>query len=282
MGDSLPVQGSTEILEDDDGPEPTLPPSDRYALRKRLGGGSFGAVWKAWDRQANTWVAVKLINQKHAKVAMDEVELLRKARPQCTRHHVLCYLDAYTLQRGATPFVAVVTEFVEGTTLEDVKAPSGAQLAQWTAQLFEALQFLHGLGIVHRDVKPANIMIRPDGSLVLVDLGLGCSPCPTTFWGVVGTPDYMWPPLLEAMDRAHKTGQPVRVTLEVLMAADYYSAAVSIASVALKAREPAIDDLPARKRYDAIMRQPVIVAGRPKLTRFLHFMLQRPNEGAKA
>jgi serine/threonine protein kinase len=107
-----------------------------------------------------------------------------------------------------------VFEFIAGRTLEGHLREFGAvtleQAKQWFSQLASALQHAHGLGIVHRDVKPANIIVRePDGSCCLVDFGIALTADEaerlTKEGYVIGTPGYMSPEQMRGDDVDHAT-----------------------------------------------------------------------------
>jgi serine/threonine protein kinase len=274
MGDTVIVN-----MPPDSAPVLPLPPSERYQLIKSLGAGAFGKVYLAWDRVAARQVAVKLMPKRHARHVQQEVRMLQRASGGCAQHHVVCYLDSYATTHRGAPYLAVVTEYVRGRTLEQFTNATGAQLARWTVQLFRALRYLHRMGIVHRDIKPANVMVRGDDSLVLVDLGIGCGPCPTELYGVDGSPPFMWPPLLAAMERAAR-GEPVTVTLEALKAGDYYSAALTIALVALAGRVDA-EDHTAASLLRAVLGAGTLVPRRPRLNTFLRTVLEHPEGNSR-
>src|SRR5207244_11401465 len=99
---------------------------------------------------------------------------------------------------NGTPYL--VCDFVEGITLADLltsRRPTSAESAKLVAEVAEALRYAHSLGVVHRDVKPSNIMIRPDGSPCVMDFGLAkrdAGEITMTIDGqVLGTPAYMSP-----------------------------------------------------------------------------------------
>lgn len=289
--DTLAVHDAPTLLlsnvnVDDEMMDVDMEPSTRYRLQRKLNRGAFGEVWAAWDNKNNRQVAVKLIPSKYAPAVQREVELLKSAQSECAQNHVLCYIDTYSLQKNGKAYIGVVTELVPGRALSAIPRNqiTAKKMAKWTADLFRALRYLHSLGIVHRDVKPDNVMIKPNEELVLVDLGIGCSTeeptkCARKYTQVEGTPLFMWPPILEAQATAARTGIPVEIDLDFLKVLDYYGAAVTMAVMALS---PILNIRKMTSAQDlkmAISKMPYIVANRPKLDNFLRTIIDDPAMG---
>ena len=288
--DTFRVHDTTLLLKDDDGVHETMDlqmdPSERYRLQRKLNRGAFGEVWAALDNKNKKQVAVKLIPSKFGPAVKWEVDLLKGAQGECTQNHVLCYIDTYPVRKWNKNYIGVVTELVKGQALSDIPHDkiTPKRLAKWTVQLFRALRYLHSLGIVHRDVKPDNIMIQPDDSLVLVDLGIGCSTrvptaCARRYTQVEGTPLFMWPPILEAQKTAARTGTPVEIGVLALKVADYYSAAITMAIMALRPMINIDEKTVAQDLNTAITKMPYIVASLPKLDNFLRTIIDKPEMG---
>lgn len=171
-----------------------------YRLVRRLGAGGMGTVWAALNGD-NQEVALKLL---HPHIARDpsararlarEVELLHRVRGR----GVARVVDAEVEDDDAF----VVTELIEGPTLEeDVAADgafSGVELAGLAQGLADALASIHRVGVVHRDLKPGNVMMSPAGP-VLIDFGIAQVADDTrlTQTGMVtGTPGYLDPEVIE-------------------------------------------------------------------------------------
>lgn len=150
----------------------------RYRIARLLGQGGMGAVYRAWDLSLNIPVALK---EQVPGPGMD-TEALTQLRAQFQREaQVLAGLSHANLPRVTDYFdwnrnVYLVMDFVDGESLEAVIAQRGplpeAWVVNWATQLLDALEICHAGRIVHRDVKPLNIIIRPDHRAVLVDFGL--------------------------------------------------------------------------------------------------------------
>ncbi|MGZ0163753.1 MAG: protein kinase domain-containing protein [Planctomycetales bacterium] len=187
---------STEIEE----PEPEAPAAvGRYEIRKVLGKGGFGAVYQAYDAQLERHVAVKIpILGKDVK----NDDFLQEARQlaQLTHPSIVTVFDV-GIANGAC---YIVSDFLDGASLSDwlpKHSPTWQQSAKIVATLAEALAFAHSRGIVHRDVKPANVIMTErtgDFVPVLVDFGLALSQISAGSTGtrrgdITGTPSYMSP-----------------------------------------------------------------------------------------
>ncbi len=165
--------------------------AERFRARALLGSGAMGRVLRATDRQLDREVAIKLL-----AVTGDE-RLMGRARREATalsrvRHpNVLAVFEAG--EEEGIPFL--VTELLEGASLDEARP--GDALATML-QVAEGLEAVHGAGLIHRDVKPANIILCRDGRAVLVDFGLVSSTGTilTRTGEVVGTPAYLAPELL--------------------------------------------------------------------------------------
>ena len=169
-----------------------------YELLEELGRGGFGAVWRARDPRGGE-VALKLLHPagwleqgERERFLREAQALLRVQAPGLVR-----LLDAGL--SGARPYL--VMELVPGETLAAV-LKRGERLAPPVAlgiarELCGTLAALHAQGVVHRDVKPANVVLRPDGQPVLLDLGLALllesSARLTRSGELLGTPAYMAP-----------------------------------------------------------------------------------------
>ena len=173
--------------------------NNRYRIVKLVGQGGFGAVYRAWDTNLMTPVALK----ENADTGPD-------AQRQFEREaHLLANLRHANLPRVSDHFVLpgqgqyLVMDFVEGRSLSDLLAERGGPLDEaealpWIRQVADALEYLHTRTppVIHRDIKPDNIIIGPDGRAMLVDFGISKEFAPgkgTTVGARAITPGYSPP-----------------------------------------------------------------------------------------
>jgi eukaryotic-like serine/threonine-protein kinase len=194
---TLPLGGSdpTEALPGAPGPRLIL---GRYRLERRLGAGGFGVVWLAWDEKLEREVAVKAIPLENG--GGERVE--REARAAARLNHP-GIVGIYELASDEHD-VYLVSELVRGRTLAELLragAIADRDVARIGMALCEALDHAHARGVIHRDVKPQNVMVVADpaagaGFAKLADFGVAhvASGDPLTRTGdVVGTLAYMAP-----------------------------------------------------------------------------------------
>ena len=189
---------------------PSLRDHPRYRVLALLGKGGMGAVFKAEHRLMGRPVAIKVINQAlTSKAAI--VERFRRevqAAARLAHPNIVAAHDAE--QAGDTHFL--VMEYVEGTDLARLAAERGrlpvAEACDYIRQAARGLQHAHERGMIHRDVKPHNLMRTPNGIIKILDFGLArwASEAGSTAGGetgrgvLLGTLDYMAP---EQADSAH-------------------------------------------------------------------------------
>jgi WD40 repeat protein len=170
----------------------------RFALRRRLGEGAFGAVYEAYDPQLDRPVALKVAHRGTLSNPRSVQRFLRDARAaaQLQHPHIVPVFDAG--QDAGHYYIA--SAFVDGRTLEAVineARPNFRRAAQLVRELAEGLAYAHSLGIVHRDVKPANTMVDKEGRAHIIDFGLAhradLEERLTQAGAVLGTPTYIAP-----------------------------------------------------------------------------------------
>ncbi len=174
----------------------------RYRLTQPLGAGGMGQVWQAHDTVLQRDVAIKAVDLPAHLGDDDRAALrsrvLREARAAARIDHPATVRVFDVVEDGSR--VYVVMELVRAPTLADVVERQGplapSRAAGVGLGLLGALQAAHGAGIVHRDVKPANVMMLDDGGVKLADFGIASVKDDTriTVAGfVLGTPSYMAP-----------------------------------------------------------------------------------------
>ncbi len=176
------------------------PFGDRFQLIEELGRGGMGVVWRAVDTLLGREVAVKHVRGPGQGAAPLDTKatarLLREARAAAKLNHPGAVTVYDVVRSGAE--VVIVMELVRGTTLSALVAREGplppARVASIGAQLAEVLGAAHALGVIHRDVKPENVMLLAGGRVKLADFGIArLSSEVTTTTSVFGTPAYMAP-----------------------------------------------------------------------------------------
>jgi hypothetical protein len=181
---------------------PTLVPGDvvggRFEILSLLGTGGMGVVFKANDRTLDEVVALKTL--RGDLDAVDEMESrfrseIRLAR-KVSSHHV-CRVHEYGVDRGLH---YISMEYVDGVTLKDLLHETGGLPADVAldiaAQILAGLAAIHDAGIMHRDMKPTNLMRTPAGLIKLMDFGIAKELGGITLTAAgqaVGTPEYMSP-----------------------------------------------------------------------------------------
>src|SRR5262245_17028297 len=171
----------------------------RYQIVSQLGRGAMGTVYRALDPAIERTVAIKTLNPEVPDDDMEDLKkrFLREAKSAGRLNHpnVVTVYDV-----GETDGVAYIAmEFLEGQSLRqmlDARAPLPVHtIGDIVAQIADALDYAQRFGIVHRDVKPANIMLSPAGLAKLTDFGVAYMPASTmTQVGmVVGSPKYLSP-----------------------------------------------------------------------------------------
>ena len=188
---------------------PTRVIGGRYVVLAELGRGGMGIVWRAEDRMMGRHVAVKELHLPDGLGPEDRrlfrERLLREART-AGRLNDPAIVTAYdVVSDGGVDHI--VMELIEAPTLADVVARSGPlsenAALEVARRLLGALRTAHERGVVHRDVKPSNVMLGNDGRVTLTDFGIAQAaddPRLTTTGSLVGSPGYMAP---ERLDGGH-------------------------------------------------------------------------------
>jgi eukaryotic-like serine/threonine-protein kinase len=197
--------------------------NERFAPREVIGGGGMGSVWRAYDKDLERDVAIKVLSADCAPGGAEAVRFTVEARitGQLEHPYIVPVYEFGTDQRGAR-FLAM--RLVQGKTLEETINAAGASrltphclgdLLQILVKICDAVSFAHSRGVIHRDLKPSNIMISDFGQVYVMDWGVArsatrsceagqssptgapeaeCAPTDTEPPGtLIGTPSYMAP-----------------------------------------------------------------------------------------
>jgi serine/threonine-protein kinase len=146
----------------------------RFVIRERLGGGGMGDVYSAVDSELTRTVAIKVLGMRYAADPMSKRRFLREAQMASILNHPNIATIYEIGEISGIPYI--VMEYVEGQTLTDVVASKGrlpiAAVIDIGRQMASALEEAHEKGVVHRDIKSANIILTSRGSVKILDFGL--------------------------------------------------------------------------------------------------------------
>ncbi|GGY78618.1 serine/threonine-protein kinase [Streptomyces nitrosporeus] len=179
----------------------------RFTLVARLGGGGMGMVWRARDQALHRDVALKEVRPPDPALAEHDpgaartlrARVMREARALARLDHPNVVTIHHIVDPGEEGYPWIVMELVEGSSLQD-RLAAGPMPPREAAELgrgvLSALRAAHAAGIHHRDVKPANVLLRTDGRPVLTDFGIAAireSTSLTATGALIGSPDYIAP-----------------------------------------------------------------------------------------
>ncbi|MER7999189.1 serine/threonine-protein kinase [Streptomyces sp. NPDC095613] len=184
----------------------------RFELLERLGSGGMGTVWRARDTVLEREVALKEVRPPDPAHAAADPELarvprervLREARALARLSHPHVVTIHHIVDEGTFPWL--VMELLRGESLQDrlARGPlEPREAARLGRQVLAALRAAHTAGIHHRDVKPANVMLRTDGSAVLTDFGIAALPDSSSLTrtgDLIGSPEYIAPERIRGRD----------------------------------------------------------------------------------
>lgn len=179
----------------------------RYTLTRLLGAGGFGQVWQAHDPVLGVDVAVKQVRLDAELPDEARAELMARAASEARNAarlrdnaHIVTVYDVVEVDDGPWRVPWIVMQWVDGRSLAEAlkhDGPLSAQQALRVAEaLLDALETAHRAGIVHRDVKPANVLLAVNGAVLLADFGIALAqadPRITRTAVVIGSPAYMAP-----------------------------------------------------------------------------------------
>ncbi|WP_367130340.1 serine/threonine-protein kinase [Saccharothrix sp. HUAS TT1] len=188
----------------------------RFELLERLGSGGMGTVWRALDLGLHREVAIKevrpadadQIESNPAMAAQLRERVLRESRALARLQHPNVVSIYQIIESPDSPYPWIVMELVRGTSL-DARLNDGVltpvEAARVGRDVLAALRSAHSAGVMHRDVKPGNVLLRTDGSAVLTDFGIAAlqgSTQLTATGDVIGSPEYIAPERLRG-DETH-------------------------------------------------------------------------------
>lgn len=169
----------------------------RYRLERKLGSGGMADVWLAEDQELGRKVAVKILHERYA----NDDQFVERFRREATHAASLSHPNIVSIfDRGeAGGSYYIVMEYVEGRTLKELIVTRGAcpipVAVSYVRQVLAGLRFAHRAGIVHRDVKPHNVIVDSDGHVKVMDFGIaraGTSQM-TEVGSIIGTAQYLSP-----------------------------------------------------------------------------------------
>ncbi|MCA9137214.1 MAG: serine/threonine-protein kinase, partial [Planctomycetales bacterium] len=194
VGESLSLTRSLSISSIDRDIIPVL--SERYQLTELLGEGGYGRVFKAFDQQLERHVAIKIPHRHRITSAKHLERYLEEARTVAKLDH-RAIVSVYDVLRSDDGLPCIVSAFIDGSNLSDRMRSDPLTLRraiEVLAEIGRALSYVHSCGIVHRDIKPGNILLSLDDKPFLTDFGLALRDEEmTSSKARVGTPAYMSP-----------------------------------------------------------------------------------------
>ncbi|TDD73354.1 serine/threonine protein kinase, partial [Actinomadura rubrisoli] len=179
----------------------------RFELRDRLGSGGMGTVWRAFDLALEREVALKEVRLADVDTAHHDPDVaamlrervMREARALARLDHPNVVTIHHIVDSPDMPHPWLVMELVRGRSLQERLALGPLSPAEGAATgrgILAALRAAHEAGVCHRDVKPANVLLRTDGTPVLTDFGIAVleeASRVTATGGLVGSPEYIAP-----------------------------------------------------------------------------------------
>ncbi len=175
----------------------------RYHIEGELGRGGMSVVYRGYDPVLDRAVAIKVLHPHLATRDDSRTRFTREAKAVARLKHP-SIVEVYDYSPPDSPRAYIVTELIEGPTLrafvEENPLRHGEASALLMVPVFEALSHAHAKGVVHRDVKPENIMLRPDGVPVLMDFGIASMVDTETLTAtgtMLGSPAHMAPEIVE-------------------------------------------------------------------------------------
>ncbi len=170
---------------------PPSPPAERYEVLRRLGSGGFADVFEARDRETGERVALKVLREGSAVPARAAREI--EAASALGHPAIVALRDTITDGRR----VCLVWELVDGDALDRLQGELGdADAVAVAVELFDGLGFAHSQGVIHRDVKPQNVMLDEQGHVKIMDFGIARlldADTLTSEGDLIGTIAYMSP-----------------------------------------------------------------------------------------
>ncbi|MFF0385876.1 serine/threonine-protein kinase [Streptomyces sp. NPDC004286] len=174
----------------------------RYRLLSPLGEGGMGTVWRAYDEVLQREVAVKEVRAPAGLPAGDVERMYARLEREAWAAARVAHPNVVTVydvaMEGGRPWI--VMELVRGRSLADILETSGplsvTETARVGAEVLGALRAAHDVGVLHRDVKPANVLLSDDGRVVLTDFGIASvegSSALTMAGEVIGSPEFLSP-----------------------------------------------------------------------------------------
>lgn len=186
----------------------------RFELLERLGGGGMGLVWRARDTALDREVALKEVRPTDSAMAEADPDgarqmrdrVLREAKALARLQHPNVVIIHHIVDSPEHAYPWLVMELVRGGSLADrlnrgpLSAPEAARMGRG---VLGALRAAHAAGVQHRDVKPGNVLLRPDGTPVLTDFGIAAvhgATALTATGALIGSPEYIAPERIRGVE----------------------------------------------------------------------------------
>lgn len=188
---------------------PGLLVGGRYRLVERIGAGGMGSVWEAWDERLHRRVALKQLHPQPGLSAADarlaSNRAMREARITARLHHANAVPVYDAVDHDGMP--CLIMQYLPSRSLQNALTERGtlsiAEVARIGSEVAAALAAAHEVGIVHRDVKPGNVLIDSEGSAKLTDFGISHALGDVTLTStgmVTGTPAFLAPEVARGIE----------------------------------------------------------------------------------